>query len=162
MTNGRGPDRCIDAVGTEAHVNHMLDTIMDKVKTAVKLETDRPHVLREAIINCRKGGTISVPGVYVGMLDKVPFGAAMNKGLTIKSGQTHIQRYLRPLLDKIVQGQIDPSLVITHEVSLEDAPPMYKTFRDKQDGCIKVVLKPNRSASSNGTTAATTKTVPSA
>ncbi|MBV8895171.1 MAG: glutathione-dependent formaldehyde dehydrogenase [Acidobacteriaceae bacterium] len=150
MTNGRGPDRCIDAVGTEAHVNHMLDTILDKVKTAVKLETDRPHVLREAIINCRKGGTVSVPGVYVGMLDKVPFGAAMNKGLTIKSGQTHVQRYLKPLLEKIVDGQIDPSQVITHEVSLEDAPPMYKTFRDKEDGCIKVVLKPGMASKRNG------------
>jgi threonine dehydrogenase-like Zn-dependent dehydrogenase len=151
MTDGRGPDRCIDAVGTEAHVNHMLDTIMDKVKTAVKLETDRPHVLREAIFNCRKGGTVSVPGVYVGMLDKVPFGAAMNKGLTFKSGQTHVQRYLKPLLDKILEGKIDPSFVITHKVSLEDAPPMYKTFRDKEDGCIKVVLKPG-APSGNGST----------
>src|SRR5581483_8750066 len=151
MTEGRGPDRCIDAVGTEAHVNHILDTILDKVKTAVKLETDRPHVLREAIFNCRKGGTVSVPGVYVGMLDKVPFGAAMNKGLTFKSGQTHVQRYLRPLLDKIVEGKIDPSFVITHEVTLEDAPSMYKTFRDKEDGCIKVVLKPGASTS-NGST----------
>jgi threonine dehydrogenase-like Zn-dependent dehydrogenase len=154
MTGGRGPDRCIDAVGTEAHVNHMLDTIMDKVKTAVKLETDRPHVLREAIFNCRKGGTISVPGVYVGMLDKVPFGAAMNKGLTFKSGQTHVQRYLKPLLEKIVEGQIDPSFVITHEVNLEDAPSMYKTFRDKEDGCIKVVLKPGATGK-NGSTRGT-------
>ncbi len=158
-TQGRGPDRCIDAVGTEAHVNHMLDTVMDKVKTAVKLETDRPHVLREAIINCRKGGTISVPGVYVGMLDKVPFGAAMNKGLTIRSGQTHVQRYLKPLLQKIVDGQIDPSLVITHEVSLEDAPAMYKTFRDKEDGCIKVVLKPGLASTTNGSNGRTTATV---
>jgi threonine dehydrogenase-like Zn-dependent dehydrogenase len=105
MTGGRGPDRCIDAVGTEAHVNHMLDTIMDKVKTAVKLETDRPHVLREAIFNCRKGGTISVPGVYVGMLDKVPFGAAMNKGLTFKSGQTHVQRYLKPFSTRLSKAK---------------------------------------------------------
>jgi threonine dehydrogenase-like Zn-dependent dehydrogenase len=160
-TNGRGPDRCIDAVGTEAHVNHMLDTIMDKVKTAVKLETDRPHVLREALINCRKGGTVSVPGVYVGMLDKVPFGAAMNKGLTIKSGQTHVQRYLQPLLDKIVNGEIDPSRIITHEVSLEDAPTMYKTFRDKQDGCIKVVLKPGAASRTyDGSTRQATTPVP--
>ena len=158
-TKGRGPDRCIDAVGTEAHVNHMLDTIMDKVKTAVKLETDRPHVLREAIINCRKGGTISVPGVYVGMLDKVPFGAAMNKGLTLKTGQTHVQRYLKPLLQKVVDGKIDPSLVITHEVSLEDAPTMYKTFRDKQDGCIKVVLKPGLASTKNASNGPTTVTV---
>lgn len=152
MTQGRGPDRCIDAVGTEAHVNHMLDTIMDKMKTAVKLETDRPHVLREAIFNCRKGGTISVPGVYLGLLDKVPFGAAMNKAITFKSGQTHVQRYLKPLLERIVEGQIDPSFVITHEVGLEDAPAMYKTFRDKEDGCIKVVLKPGLSLTTNGTT----------
>jgi threonine dehydrogenase-like Zn-dependent dehydrogenase len=159
MTNGRGPDRCIDAVGTEAHVNHMLDTIMDKVKTAVKLETDRPHVLREAIYNCRKGGTVSVPGVYLGILDKVPFGAAMNKGLTIKSGQTHVQRYLKPLLDKIVEGQIDPSFVITHEVSLENAPAMYKTFRDKEDGCIKVVLKPGAASNGNGSKPSTSSPV---
>ncbi len=152
MTQGRGPDRCIDAVGAEAHVSHVIDTIMDKVKTAVKLETDRPHVLREAIINCRKGGTVSVPGVYVGMLDKVPFGAAMNKGLTLKSGQTHVQRYLKPLLDKIADGQIDPSFVITHKVSLQDAPKMYKIFRDKQDGCIKVVLKPGAASKSESTT----------
>ena len=142
MTEGRGPDRCIDAVGTESHVGAGIDTLMDKVKTAVKLETDRPHVLREAIFCCRKGGTISVPGVYVSMLDKVPFGAFMNKGITMKTGQTHVQRYLGPLLKKIVDGEIDPSFVITHKVSLEDAPKMYKTFRDKEDGCIKVVLKP--------------------
>lgn len=157
MTNGRGPDRCIDAVGTEAHVNHMPDTILDKVKTAVKLGTDRAHVLREAIINCRKGGTVSVPGVYIGMLDKVPFGAAMNKGLTFKSGQTHVQRYLKPLLEKIVGGQIDPSQIITHKVSLEDAPGMYKTFRDKEDGCIKVVLKPGMPPTKNGSTGPGTK-----
>ncbi len=143
MTNGRGPDRCIDAVGTESHVGSSIDTIMDKVKTAVMLETDRPHVLREAIMCCRKGGTISVPGVYISIVDKIPFGAAMNKALTFKMGQTHVQHYLGPLLEKIQDGQIDPSFVITHEVSLEDAPAMYKTFRDKEDGCIKVVLKPD-------------------
>lgn len=149
MTNGRGPDRCIDAVGTEAHVGAGVDTIMDKIKTAVKLETDRPHALREAIMNCRKGGTISVPGVYISLIDKIPFGAAMNKGLTFKMGQTHVQRYLEPLMKKIVDGEIDPSFVITHEVSIEEAPKMYKVFRDKEDGCIKVVLKPGAS-STNG------------
>ncbi len=142
MTAGRGPDRCIDAVGTESHVGKSPDTWMDKVKTAVMLETDRPHVLRQAIMCCRKGGTISVPGVYISMVDKIPFGAAMNKALTFKMGQTHVPRYLGPLLQKILDGAIDPSFVITHRVGLEDAPAMYKTFRDKQDGCIKVVLKP--------------------
>jgi threonine dehydrogenase-like Zn-dependent dehydrogenase len=145
MTKGRGPDRCIDAVGSESHVSlHAgVDTIMDKVKTAVMLETDRPHVLREAIMCCRKGGTLSIPGVYIGFVDKIPMGAAMNKGLIFKMGQTHMQHYMQPLLEKIQEGKIDPSAVITHEVSLEEAPQMYKTFRDKQDGCIKVVLKPN-------------------
>ena len=145
MTKGRGPDRCIDAVGAESHVSlHAgVDTIMDKVKTAVMLETDRPHVLREAIMCCRKGGTLSIPGVYIGFVDKIPMGAAMNKGLTFKMGQTHMQRYMQPLLEKIEEGKIDPSAVITHKVSLEEAPQMYKTFRDKQDGCIKVVLNPN-------------------
>ena len=142
MTRGRGPDSCIDAVGAEAHGTGTFDAVVDKAKAAVKLATDRPHVLREAIMCCRKGGTLSVPGVYVGLLDKIPFGAAMNKGLTIKTGQTHVQRYTQPLLDKILAGDIDPSFVVTHRPGLEDAPSAYKTFRDKQDGCIKVVLKP--------------------
>jgi len=142
MTRGRGPDSCIDAVGAEAHGAGTFDAVVDKAKAAVKLATDRPHVLREAIMCCRKGGTLSVPGVYVGLLDKVPFGAAMNKGLTIKTGQTHVQRYTQPLLDKILAGDIDPSFIVTHRLSLDDAPAAYKTFRDKQDGCIKVVLKP--------------------
>ncbi|MFL6448945.1 MAG: zinc-dependent alcohol dehydrogenase [Bryobacteraceae bacterium] len=144
MTKGRGPDRCIDAVGTESHVSLQsgVDTIMDKAKTAVMLETDRPHVLREAIMCCRKGGTLSIPGVYIGFDDKIPMGAAMNKGLTFKMGQTHMQRYMQPLLQKIEEGKINPAAIITHEVSLEEAPQMYRTFRDKQDGCIKVVLKP--------------------
>jgi threonine dehydrogenase-like Zn-dependent dehydrogenase len=142
MTRGRGPDRCIDAVGAEAHGTGSFDAALDKAKAAVKLATDRPHVLREAIMCCRKGGTISVPGVYVGFLDKIPFGAAMNKGLTIKTGQTHVQRYTAPLLQKIQEGDIDPSFIITHRLRLDDAPEAYKTFRDKQDGCIKVVLKP--------------------
>jgi threonine dehydrogenase-like Zn-dependent dehydrogenase len=143
MTGGRGPDRCIDAVGTEAHSPLTAEQAMDKVKTAVKLETDRPHVLREAIMCCRKGGTISMPGVYIGFADKIPLGAFMNKGLTLKGGQTHMQRYMGPLLKRVEEGDIDPSFVITHKVPLDRAPEMYKTFRDKKDGCIKVVLKPN-------------------
>ncbi|MDQ3249138.1 MAG: glutathione-dependent formaldehyde dehydrogenase [Chloroflexota bacterium] len=142
MTSGRGPDSCIDAVGAEAHAGGSVDAVVDKAKASVGLGTDRPHVLREAIMCCRKGGTLSVPGVYIGFLDKIPFGALMNKGLTVKTGQTHVQRYLNPLLEKIEAGAIDPSFVITHRLKLEDAPEAYKTFRDKKDGCIKVVLTP--------------------
>jgi threonine dehydrogenase-like Zn-dependent dehydrogenase len=142
MTGGRGPDRCIDAVGAEAHATGSVDAMLDKAKAAVYLGTDRPHVLRETIMCCRKGGTVSIPGVYIGFLDKVPFGAAMNKGLTMKMGQTHIHRYMKPLLQKVEAGAIDPSFVITHRLALDDAPGAYQTFRDKQDGCIKVVLKP--------------------
>ena len=142
MTGGRGPDRCIDAVGTEAHAHGSFDAVLDKVKAAVYLGTDRPHVLREAIMCCRKGGTISVPGVYIGLLDKIPFGAAMNKGLTLKTGQTHVPRYTEPLLRKVEAGEIDPSFVITHRLKLEDGPEAYRAFRDKKDGCIKVVLRP--------------------
>ena len=145
MTNGRGPDRAIDAVGSEAHGSGLLG-IVDKAKQAVRLETDRPHVLREAIRCVRKGGTLSIPGVYIGFIDMIPFGAAMNKGLTMKMGQTHVQRYTEPLLRMIEAGEIDPSFVITHTVPLERGPEMYKTFRDKQDGCIKVVLKPGQAA----------------
>ena len=143
MTEGRGPDRCIDAVGVEAHGSGGIDAVLDNVKAAVKVGTDRPHVLRQAIFCCRKGGTVSVPGVYVGLIDKMPFGAAMNKGLTIKSGQTHVQRYGKFLLEKIEQAQIDPSFIITHRLPLEEASAAYKTFRDKEDGCIKVVLRPS-------------------
>jgi threonine dehydrogenase-like Zn-dependent dehydrogenase len=142
LTQGRGPDRCIDAVGCEAHATGSLDAVMDKAKAAVMLGTDRAHTLRQAIFNCRKGGTVSVPGVYVGMLDNIPFGSLVNKGLTLKSGQTHVQRYSKPLLEKIEAGQIDPSFVVTHRLPLEEGPKAYKTFRDKEDGCIKVVLKP--------------------
>ncbi len=142
MTQGRGPDRCIDAVGCEAHGSGSFDSVLDKAKATVMLATDRAHVIRQTITCCRKQGTISVPGVYVGMIDKFPFGPAMNKGLTIKMGQTHVQRYLQPLLEKIEKGEIDPSFIITHRRTLEDGPEMYKTFRDKEDGCIKVVLKP--------------------
>ena len=119
---------------------------MDKVKTALMLATDRAHALREAIMCCRKGGTVSIPGVYVGMVDKLPLGAAMNKGLTLKMGQTHMQRYLHPLLQLIERGAIDPSFVITHRVPLEQAPAAYADFRDKKDGCIKVVLTPGAAA----------------
>jgi threonine dehydrogenase-like Zn-dependent dehydrogenase len=142
MTKGRGPDSCIDAVGAEAHGSNPLENFVDSSKTAVKLSTDRPAALRQAIMACRKGGSLSIPGVYIGLLDKIPFGALMNKGLTVKTGQTHAQRYLRPLLELIVEGKIDPSFVITHERPLEEGPELYKTFRDKEDGCIKVVLKP--------------------
>ncbi len=142
MTKGRGPDRCIDCVGAEAHAGGSLDSVLDKAKAAVGWATDRPHTLREAIMCCRKGGTVSIPGVYIGFPDKIPMGAAMNKGLTFKMGQTHVQHYTEPLLKKIESVEIDPSFVITHEIPLKDAPAAYKTFRDKKDGCIKVVLKP--------------------
>jgi threonine dehydrogenase-like Zn-dependent dehydrogenase len=142
MTHGRGPDRCIDCVGAEAHGAGSVDAVVDKAKAAVGLATDRAHVLREAIMCCRKGGTISIPGVYVGFPDKIPFGAAMNKGLTFRMGQTHVQHYLRPLLALIQAGEIDPSFVITHRLPLEKAPEAYESFRDKKDGCIKVVLHP--------------------
>jgi threonine dehydrogenase-like Zn-dependent dehydrogenase len=142
MTDGRGPDRCIDAVGCEAHSHGSFDAVLDKAKKKLKIGTDRAHVLREAILCCRTAGTVSIPGVYVGMIDKFPFGAAMNKGLTIRTGQTHVQRYTKPLLAKIEKGEIDPSFVITHRAPLKDAPKLYKKFRDKKDGCIKVVLRP--------------------
>ena len=142
MTKGRGPDRCVDAVGAEAHGAGAIDAVLDKAKAAVMLTTDRSHVLREAILCCRKGGTISIPAVYIGFPDKIPFGALMNKGLTIKTGQTHVPKYSERLLRMIQDGDIDPSFVITHRRPLADAPAMYKTFRDKKDGCIKVVLKP--------------------
>jgi threonine dehydrogenase-like Zn-dependent dehydrogenase len=140
-TGGRGPDACIDAVGMEAH-GTTVDAIYDKTKQVMRLATDRPHVLREAIFACRKGGTVSVPGVYGGFLDKLPFGAAFNKGLTFKMGQTHVPRYLRPLLERIQRGEIDPSFVITHRMPLADAPSGYAIFKNKEDECVKVVLKP--------------------
>ncbi|MBV8486640.1 MAG: glutathione-dependent formaldehyde dehydrogenase [Planctomycetaceae bacterium] len=148
LTGERGPDRCIDAVGAEAHAMGSFDALLDRAKQAAYLTMDRSHVLREAILSCRKGGILSVPGVYVGYVDKIPFGALMNKAITIKTGQTHIHRYLEPLLKKIESGEIDPSFVITHELPLEDGPAAYKAFRDKKDGCIKVVLKPGRRAQS--------------
>ena len=142
LTSGKGPEKCIDAVGMEAHATATLDSIHDRAKQAVMLETDRPHVLREMMYVCRPAGVLSVPGVYGGLLDKIPFGMVMNKGLTIRTGQTHVNRWTDDLLRRIEDGQIDPSFVITHHVGLEDGPEMYKTFRDKEDGCIKVVLKP--------------------
>ena len=141
MTGGRGPDACIDAVGMEAHGTSIL-SMYDEIKQKTHLSTDRPIALREAIQACRKGGTVSVPGVYGGFLDKFPFGAAFAKGLTFRMGQTHVHRYLHPLLERIEQGEIDPSFVITHRLSLDDAPHGYDIFKHKEDGCIKVVLKP--------------------
>jgi threonine dehydrogenase-like Zn-dependent dehydrogenase len=141
MTGGRGPDRCIDAVGTDAHGTGVV-AASDRMKQRLKLEDDRPYVLREAIKCCRKGGTLSVPGAYVGRVDNLPFGAVMNKGLTIKTGQTHVQRYLEPLLNRIEAGDVDPSFVVTHEAPLADGPEMYRTFNDKADGCIKTILRP--------------------
>ncbi len=142
MTQGFGPDCCIDAVGCEAHVGPAFDSIIDRVKQAVYLQTDRAHVIREAIQCCSKAGTISMPGLYIDKLDNIPFGAAMNKGLTFKMGQTHVQRYMALLLNKITKGLIDPSKIITNRIKLKDAPKAYKEFNDKQHGCIKVVLTP--------------------
>jgi len=141
MTGGIGPDACIDAVGMEAH-GTTLGAINDTIKQKVHLSTDRPHVLREAIQACRKGGTVSVPGVYSGFLDKVPFGSAFAKALTFKTGQAHVHKYLRPLLNRVREGQIDPSFVITHRFDLDEAPRGYEIFKHKEDDCIKVVLKP--------------------
>ena len=141
MTGGRGPDSCIDAVGLEAHGTGIAG-FYDRAKTSLMMATDRPNALRTAIMACRKGGTVSIPGVYGGLLDKFPLGAAFAKALTLKMGQTHMQRHLKPLLERIQKGEIDPSFIITHRLGLDDAPGAYKTFRDKQDECIKVILKP--------------------
>jgi threonine dehydrogenase-like Zn-dependent dehydrogenase len=140
-TGGRGPDACIDAVGMEAHGTGVAG-IYDRAKQAVRLETDRPTALRQAIQACRKGGTVSIPGVYGGFIDKVPLGAAFAKGLTMRLGQTHVHRYMRPLLNRVMRDEIDPSFVITHRMALDDAPRGYRMFRDKEDECIKVVLRP--------------------
>ncbi len=140
-TGGRGPDACIDAVGLEAH-GHGLQYAYDRVKQSLRLETDRPGALREAIQACRKGGTVSIPGVYGGVIDKVNFGAAFAKGVTMKMGQTHVHRYLKPLLDRIERKEIDPSFVISHRMALDDAPEAYAMFRSHENGCTKVVLKP--------------------
>jgi threonine dehydrogenase-like Zn-dependent dehydrogenase len=142
LTGGKGPEKCIDAVGMESHVTRSIDSVLDRAKQAVMLETDRPHVLREMMYVCRPAGILSIPGVYGGLLDKIPFGAAMNKGLTIRMGQTHVNRWTDDLLRRIQEGEIDPSFVVTHTAPLERGPEMYETFRAKDDGCVKVVLKP--------------------
>jgi threonine dehydrogenase-like Zn-dependent dehydrogenase len=140
LTGGRGPDGCIDAVGLEAH-GHVAMYAYDRVKQALMLESDRPLALREAIMACRNGGIVSVIGVYGGLIDKFPMGAVVNRSLTIRAGQCHVQRYMKPLLERIERGEIDPSFVITHRLELEDAPYGYDIFNHKQDGCEKVVLK---------------------
>lgn len=141
MTKGRGPDRCIDAVGAEAHASSALKNTLDAAKEKVGMQTDRPHALMQAILACRKGGTVSVPGVYFGELS-LPWGPAMNKGLTFRMGQTHVQKYLAPLLQKILEEKIDPSFVITDTISLDEAPEAYARFDARQDGCVKVVIRP--------------------
>lgn len=142
LTGGIGPDVCIDAVGMESHGYRTVDKVYDRIKTSLMMETDRPHALRQAIMCCRKGGTVSVPGVYGGVADKIPLGAIMNKGLTIKTGQTHVHKYVPKLLEHIREKRIDPSFVVTHRVPLSEAADAYDLFRSKQDGCIKVVLDP--------------------
>ncbi len=142
MTAGRGPDACIDAVGMEAHhANPAIDRY-DRVKQAARLETERPHAVREAILTCRNGGTVAIIGAYAGYMDKFPIGPLMNRSLTIRTGQCHVQRYMRPLLDRIRAGDIDPSFVISHLLPLEEAPRGYEMFKNKEDGCTKVVLTP--------------------
>ncbi len=141
MTGGRGPDACIDAVGMEAHAPG-VKYAYDRVKQATRMETDRPIALREAIQSCRNGGTVSVVGVYGGLIDKFPMGTVVNRSLTIKSGQCHVQRYMRPLLERIQAGDIDPTFIITHQMPLHEAPQGYEIFKNKQDDCVKVVLKP--------------------
>jgi threonine dehydrogenase-like Zn-dependent dehydrogenase len=142
MTDGHGPEKCIDAVGIEAHGPTKVLELIDRVQTALKLETERPIALREAIVACKAAGTVSVPGVYGGLANSIPLGALMNKGLTLRTGQTHVKRYADDLLRRIDEGEIDPTFVITHTAPLGRGPEMYQRFRDKQDGCIKVVLKP--------------------
>ena len=141
MTGGRGADATIDAVGLEAHSPGVAG-VYDRVKQASMLETGRPHALRQAIMCCRKGGTVSIPGVYGGFLDKIPFGAVMNKALTIRTGQTHVQRYMKPLLRRIEKGEIDPTFIITHHMPLSQAPRAFEIFSQKEENCLKIVLKP--------------------
>jgi threonine dehydrogenase-like Zn-dependent dehydrogenase len=142
MTGGHGPDKVIDCVGIEAHGPNKVLELVDRVQTAFKLETERPVALREAIMACKSGGTVSVPAVYGGLLNSIPFGAAMNKGLTFRMGQTHVRKYVFDLLRRVEEDEFDPTFVVTHTEPLGKGPDMYKTFRDKKDGCIKVVLKP--------------------
>lgn len=141
MTGGRGPDACIDAVGMEAHGGGLAG-FYDRTKQSLMLETDRPIVLREMMLSCRNGGTLSIAGVYGGVVDKIPFGAVMNRNLTVRAGQTHVQRYMKPLLDRIERDEIDPSFIITHRMKLDEAPDAFKLFRNKEDECVKVVLTP--------------------
>jgi threonine dehydrogenase-like Zn-dependent dehydrogenase len=141
ITAGRGPDACIDAVGMEAHTDSPLYAY-DRTKQMLRLETDRPFALRQAILACRNGGIVSVIGAYGGFIDKFPMGAVMNRSLTIKSGQAHVQRYMRPLLERIERGEIDPSFVVSHRLPLQEAPRGYEMFLNKEDDCLKVVLKP--------------------
>lgn len=141
MTGGRGPDACIDAVGLEAH-GMGPEGIYDKAKQAVRLETDRPHVLRQMMLSCRKGGVLSIMGVYAGLIDKIPLGAAFNKGLTFRMGQMHGQNYIPMLLDRVANGEVDPSRVFTHTMSLDNIKPAFEMFKNKQDNCIKVLLRP--------------------
>jgi threonine dehydrogenase-like Zn-dependent dehydrogenase len=143
LTHGRGADACIDAVGTEPDIGSGFDAVLDRVKSATYLGTDNPHVLRQAIHCCRNFGTVSIVGVYGGLLDKIPMGSAINRGLTFRMAQTPVQHYLPKLMERIQKGDIDPSFVITHRASLEQGPELYKTFRAKEDGCIKVVMKPS-------------------
>ena len=142
MTAGRGPDSCIDAVGMEAHHGNSAMYAYDRAKQATRLETDRPFAIREAIMACKNGGTISVIGVYAGLVDKFPMGSLMNRSLTMRTGQCHVQRYLKPLMKRITNGEIDPSFVVSHRMALKDAPRAYEMFKNKQDGCNKVVLTP--------------------
>jgi len=142
LTKGRGADACIDAVGTEPETTASKDSLWDRIKVATFMGTDRPHVLRQAINCCRNFGTVSIVGIYGGFLDSVPMGSAINRGLTFRMAQTPVQAYLPELMKRIEKGEIDPSFVITHRASLEEGPELYKTFRDKKDGCIKVVMKP--------------------
>lgn len=142
MTGGRGPDSCIDAVGAEAHGHGVMNTLLDKAKDIAHIPLPHPYVLQQIAKCCRKGGSLSVPGVYLGFINMFPMGTIVNKGLTLRSGQTHMQRYLQPLLDKIVAGEIDISRIITHRLPLEEAPEAYKLFQEKRDNCIKVFLQP--------------------
>jgi threonine dehydrogenase-like Zn-dependent dehydrogenase len=139
MTSGKGPDAVIEAVGMESHgVGGMMETMQSKLTS-----TERPYALSQAILACRPGGTVSLPGVFIGPAVPAPLGAFVGKGLTLKTGQTHVQRYLEPLMNMIAEGKIDPSFIITHRIGLEEGPDAYKKFRDKEDGCVKVVIRPN-------------------
>jgi threonine dehydrogenase-like Zn-dependent dehydrogenase len=145
LTGGKGPDKCIDCVGMEAHVTTSFDSMLDRAFQLTLMATDRAHVLREIFYHCRPAGIVSIPGVYGGLIDKLPFGMAMQKGLTFRMGQTHVNRWTPHLLRLIEERKIDPSFIVTHTMPLEDGPGMYRTFRNKQDGCIKTVLKPGES-----------------